>query len=381
MRQLPSSLDAVPAQPTPAIESHSPHEPARSINTSHNAVLVVERDDSLTKFFAKSLPEQGYAVRTARDAEEGLRLYRDCSPFSVVVIDYFVPRKCGIPIDCLTSQTYWSELVTSIREIDRSQRIIVVAFSYRNAEEVPCPTELRHIPLLTDIADLRLQRLLEKLEVERAIEVLTEGELLKLQKYAAFRIRGLGPAACGRTGEDLFNEAVLKTLHSEVGPLGTTNYFYDGNNLLDEVDNTGVVLARYAQGKSLDEPLAEFRSGTASYYETDGLGSSTSLSNSSSALANTYSYDSFGNLTASAGTVTNPFRYTAREFDAETGTYEYRARYFDPTIGRFISEEPLRFAAGMNFFAYVHNNPVGLDDPTRLCDKNCQLSISLRTDS
>jgi len=47
-------------------------------------------------------------------------------------------------------------------------------------------------------------------------------------------------------------------------------------------------------------------------------------------------------------------------------------------VGRFINEDPLRFAAGMNFFAYVHNNPVDLDDPTGLCDndKNCKLSIS-----
>jgi RHS repeat-associated protein len=75
--------------------------------------------------------------------------------------------------------------------------------------------------------------------------------------------------------------------------------------------------------------LSELRSGTTSYYQADGLGSITSLSNGSGALANTYSYDSYGNLTASTGTVTNLFRYTGREFDSETGIYEYRARYYD----------------------------------------------------
>lgn len=68
------------------------------------------------------------------------------------------------------------------------------------------------------------------------------------------------------------------------------------------------------------------RSGTTSYYEQDGLGSISSLSNSAGALANTYSYDSYGNLTASSGTTTNPFRYTGRESDQESGIYEYRAR-------------------------------------------------------
>lgn len=159
--------------------------------------------------------------------------------------------------------------------------------------------------------------------------------------------------------------------------LGPTIYLYDGVADIEEVDSTGNVLARYTEGKSIDEPLAELRSGSTSFYEQDGLGSVASLSSGAGALTGTYSYNSFGNLTASTGTVTNPLHYTGRELDSETGIYQYRARYYDPTAGRFISEDPLRFAAGMNFFAYVHNNPLVLDDPTGLCDKdNCQLSIS-----
>lgn len=139
---------------------------------------------------------------------------------------------------------------------------------------------------------------------------------------------------------------------------GTTNYVYDGANVLDEVDNSGSVLARYVQGAGVDEPLAETRGSTTSYYEADGLGSVTSLSNSSGALANTYTYDSFGNLTASTGTVTNPYRYTGRDFDVETGLYYYRARYYDPLSGRFISEDPIGFFGARNFYGYVGNDPV-----------------------
>jgi YD repeat-containing protein len=82
------------------------------------------------------------------------------------------------------------------------------------------------------------------------------------------------------------------------GPLGTTNYLYDGNgdNVIEEVDNIGNVLARYAQESGLDLPLSEFRSNTASYYEQDGVNSVTSLSSSAGALANTYTFDSFGKL-------------------------------------------------------------------------------------
>src|SRR5206468_2051350 len=57
---------------------------------------------------------------------------------------------------------------------------------------------------------------------------------------------------------------------------GTTNYVYDNTNVLEEVDNSGNVLARYVQGPGADAPLSETRSGTTSYYEADGLGSVTS---------------------------------------------------------------------------------------------------------
>jgi len=150
------------------------------------------------------------------------------------------------------------------------------------------------------------------------------------------------------------------------GPLGTTNYLYDVRNLMQEVDNSGNVLAKYTQGGGVDEPFSELRSGTASYYEQDGIGSSTSLSNSVGGLANTYVYDSFGKLTGSTGTLTNPFQYTSREFDSETGMYSYRARYYDPAIGRFTSEDPIGFSGGVNFYEYVRNSPVLLVDPLGL---------------
>jgi RHS repeat-associated protein len=95
----------------------------------------------------------------------------------------------------------------------------------------------------------------------------------------------------------------------------------------------------------------------------DGLGSVTSLTTSTGALGNTYKYDSFGNLTASSGTIANRFQYTAREFDPETSLYFYRARYYDPSAGKFLSEDPVRFSAGIDFYVYVKNGPVDFLDP------------------
>jgi RHS repeat-associated protein len=70
--------------------------------------------------------------------------------------------------------------------------------------------------------------------------------------------------------------------------------------------------------------------------------------------------------TASSGSLTNPFQYTARKFDTETGLYYYRARYYDSIIGRFISEDPNASYNQMNLYNYVWNNPTNYVDPLGL---------------
>jgi RHS repeat-associated protein len=134
------------------------------------------------------------------------------------------------------------------------------------------------------------------------------------------------------------------------------------------MNSSGTVVARYTHGPTIDQPLAEFQGSTADYYEADTLGSVTSLSNGAGALANTYTYDSFGNVTNSTGSLTNPFRYTGREFDSETSLYFNRARYYDQNAGRFVSEDPSEFIGGQNFYAYVGNDPINLTDPLGLTD-------------
>jgi len=135
-----------------------------------------------------------------------------------------------------------------------------------------------------------------------------------------------------------------------------------GEGLLN-YNPAGGVLARYAMGLSIDEPLAVLRASATHFYNADGLGSITSLTNAAGATSATYTYDTFGNLTASSGSVVNPFRYTAREWDAEVGLYYYRSRYYDWSLGRFGSEDSETFSADFNFYRYVRNQPVNLVDP------------------
>jgi RHS repeat-associated protein len=156
---------------------------------------------------------------------------------------------------------------------------------------------------------------------------------------------------------DPFGRRICKSSSS-----GTSIYAHDLFSLIEETNASGSAVARYTHGLKIDEPLAMLRSGATSYYHADGLGSLTSLSNSAGALAQTYTYDSFGKQTASSGSLTNPFQYTGREFDSETGLYFYRARYYDPSTGRFLSEDPLQHDGGNNFYAYVLNDPLNLTD-------------------
>jgi RHS repeat-associated protein len=161
---------------------------------------------------------------------------------------------------------------------------------------------------------------------------------------------------------DPFGRRVQKS-----GPNTTINYLYEGAglsaNIIEAVGNSGNILARYTQGPGTDKPLAELRFGATSYYEQDGLGSVSSLSNSAAALADTYSYDSFGEVTGSTGTTLNFFQYTGRENDPETSLDYYRLRYYDPSSGRFLSEDFIAFDGGINFYDYVKNRPTNKVDP------------------
>lgn len=143
----------------------------------------------------------------------------------------------------------------------------------------------------------------------------------------------------------------------------TINYVYDGQNIIMEYDQTGNITAKYTHGPNIDEPLAVQQGTNTYYYHADGLGSITALSNASGSIVQTYSYDSFGNMTAT-GNIRQPFTYTAREYDYATGMYFYRARYYDPKVGRFVTKDPIGFKGGINVYAYVNNNPIMYRDPS-----------------
>ncbi|MBI5748484.1 MAG: hypothetical protein HZA00_05105 [Nitrospinae bacterium] len=146
-----------------------------------------------------------------------------------------------------------------------------------------------------------------------------------------------------------------------------TYYVYDNEDIIMEYNHKGKITARYVHGLGIDEPLAIDRKGKTYYYHFDGLGSVTALTDAKGKVVQRYDYDSFGNLKHHGHKVKQPYTYTAREYDRETGLYYYRARYYDPKMGRFISKDPFpgltNLPQTLNHYSYVGNNPVKFIDP------------------
>jgi len=96
------------------------------------------------------------------------------------------------------------------------------------------------------------------------------------------------------------------------------------------------------------------------------LGSTVGLVDATGNLTTSYSYDPFGNTTASGAASANQFQYTGRESEGN-GLYFYRARYYSPAFGRFVNQDPLGFSgSGVNLYAYADNNPISFRDPLGL---------------
>jgi RHS repeat-associated protein len=104
------------------------------------------------------------------------------------------------------------------------------------------------------------------------------------------------------------------------------------------------------------------------YYHFDGLGSVVALSDSAGNTVQTYEYTVYGEVAAADVNHPNPIMFTGRWFDKETGLYYYRARYYNPYIGRFLQTDPVGY--GMNLYAYCNNNPLNFKDPYGLESMN-----------
>ena len=141
---------------------------------------------------------------------------------------------------------------------------------------------------------------------------------------------------------------------------GSTSFLYDGVNPVQEL-NGSTPTANLLTG-GLDERFVRTTSTETDNYLTDALGSTIALTGTTGSLQTEYSYGPFGNMSVT-GSTTNSYNYTGRETDG-LGINYYRARYYNPAIGRFLSEDPAGFAgSGTDLYAYAGDDPIDFIDP------------------
>ncbi|MGD0076679.1 MAG: RHS repeat-associated core domain-containing protein [Candidatus Binataceae bacterium] len=158
---------------------------------------------------------------------------------------------------------------------------------------------------------------------------------------------------------DALGRRAAKTING-----ATTQFLYDRRNPVQELDGASPpnVTANLLTGLRIDEYFSRTDSAGPATLLADALGSTLGFTNTSGALNTSYTYEPFGNVTISGTPNSNSDQFTGRENDG-TGLYYYRARYYSPTLQRFVSQDPIGFAGGgPNLYSYVLNNPINLSD-------------------
>lgn len=140
---------------------------------------------------------------------------------------------------------------------------------------------------------------------------------------------------------------------------GTKTIYFVYNGMDIVYDDDGATHNNYVRGLNGIAYRTD-SNGTLNYFRTNQHGDVTSITSTAGTINQSYEYDAYGNLTNQTGTDENPFQYCGEYYDEETGFIYLRNRYYDPSIGRFITEDPAKDQ--LNWYAYCGGNPVRFVD-------------------
>jgi RHS repeat-associated protein len=174
------------------------------------------------------------------------------------------------------------------------------------------------------------------------------------------QLTGLSGGVSASFGYDGFGRRRSRTVSDTA-----RGFLYDGVNLVQELAS-GTPTANLLTGLNIDEAFTRTVTGGSETLLADALGSTVALADGSGAVQTSYTYEPFGTTSVAGTSSANAGQFTNRENDA-TGHYYYRARYYNPSIQRFVSEDPIEFQGGdINLYAYVGSNPLSATDPLGL---------------
>jgi RHS repeat-associated protein len=158
---------------------------------------------------------------------------------------------------------------------------------------------------------------------------------------------------------DVNNQRIGKKIDGVV----TERYVLDRNQIALVFDGQGIQKSRYLYGTQVDQVLAEESGTQVRWFLADHQGTIKDVIDNAEIAIDHITYDSFGRIVSQTNPIELRFAYTGREWDGETGQYYYRARYYDPADGRFISEDPIGFRGNdLNLSRYVGNSPTIFTD-------------------
>ncbi len=156
-----------------------------------------------------------------------------------------------------------------------------------------------------------------------------------------------------------------RRIGKKIDGLVTERYVLDRDQISLVFDGSGVQTHRYLYGDEVDQVLADEVASSTHWLLADHQGTIKDVVDGAGTILDHISYDSFGNVVSQTNPIELRYGYTGREQDSETELDYYRARYYDPSVGRFISEDPIGFAGGDgNLTRYVKNNAINAIDPS-----------------
>lgn len=144
---------------------------------------------------------------------------------------------------------------------------------------------------------------------------------------------------------------------------GSTKYVYDGERVL--VEETASGARRWINGPNPDEVLGVVEQNRFIGIESDRSRSTLRALDESSVIAE-FDYDSFGQLIISRGSTRGLARFQGHQYDDASGLVYMRARYYDPSVGQFVSQDPIGYISGQSLYGFVRNNPLRFTDPQGL---------------